>query len=222
MTNKLSTKSASLVKMDELREHPKNYKEHPDDQLEHIMQSIKEHGVYKNIVATEDGTILAGHGVYKAAKKMGLEELPVMKVDLSPDEPRALKLLAGDNEVSHLGEMDDRALSEILKTINDEDVDGLLGTGYDGMMLANLVMVTRPASEIQDFDHAAEWVGMPEYESVRDPYRITVSFETLEDMAEFGTKMGYKPNSEGRVSKSIWYPPKEKDDIKSVRFESEE
>jgi hypothetical protein len=206
------------VKLRDLKPHLQNYRGHPEDQLAHIIQSIKENGFYRNIIIAQDNTILAGHGVVLAALKMGLESAPVRRLDLRSDDPRALKVLTGDNEVGHLGERDDRMLSEMLKAIKDFDENGLLGTGYDEQMLANLIFVTRPASEVKDFNEAAEWVGMPEYEeSGPSPFssKIVVNFSKLEDRAKFAEKLGITITAN---TDSIWYPAKEKDDLSSVHF----
>jgi ParB-like chromosome segregation protein Spo0J len=61
------------VRLDSLKPHSKNYHYHPDDEIEHIMESVKEHGVYRNIVVAREGTILAGHGVVEAMRRLGIE-----------------------------------------------------------------------------------------------------------------------------------------------------
>jgi len=203
----------------QLKPHPQNYRDHPDDQIEHIKQSITEHGFYRNIVIANDDTILAGHGVWKAVQAMGIDSIPVIRLDITSDSPQALKVLAGDNEIGHLGEIDDRQLSEILKDINETDEVGLLGTGFDAQMLANLVFITRPASEIKDFNEAAEWVGMPEYEPSTAPIKLVVSFENEQARQEFATKLGYILSDK---TKSVWYPPQSHDDVQSVRFVSDD
>ena len=202
-----------------LKPHPRNYRGHPEDQLAHLCESIKEHGLYRNVIAARDGTILAGHGVVAAAERLGLAAVPVVRLDLDPGEPRALKILTGDNEVSRLGEVDDRALSELLKQIKDTDDAGLLGTGWDDMMLANLVYVTRPAGEVRDFDDAAEWVGMPDYAEGERNATLVVNFRSRSDREEFTRKLGLAvDNSKG--AKSTWWPPKEGNrDLKSVLFD---
>tara|TARA_R110002167_G_scaffold122035_3_gene300486 strand:- start:11292 stop:11960 length:669 start_codon:yes stop_codon:yes gene_type:complete len=202
----------------ELKPHPKNYREHPDDQLEHIIQSIKDNGHYRNVVVSKDNVILAGHGVVKASSKMGLKTIPVVRLDVPHDDPKATKVLTGDNEIAHLGVVDDRLLSELLKEVKESDIDGLLGTGYDDAMLANLVLVTRDSSEIKDFNAAAEWVGMPEYESQEKQLQIIVSFENMENRAKFGKLVGASLTNK---TKSIWYPHKENDDTSSVSFEEQ-
>jgi hypothetical protein len=203
------------VAIADLHPHPRNYRAHPDDQIDHLVESIREHGLYRNIVIARDGTILAGHGVVQAARTMGMEQVPVYRLDIDPNEPRALKVLAGDNEIGHLSEIDDRALSEMLKEIKDVDMDGLLGTGYDEMMLANLIFVTRPASEIADFNEAAEWVGMPEYERGEGEIQVIVNFRDENDRAEFVRQTGLTLTKGG---KSAWWPPKALQDKVSVKF----
>jgi len=211
--------SRGLTPIDDLIPHPRNYVEHPEDEIDHIIRSIEDNGFYKNIVIAQGNVILAGHGVHKAAKIMGKESVPCVRLDLDPDDPRALKVLAGDNEIAHLREIDDRALSEILKEIYDRvDLD-LQGTGYDEKMLANLVFITRPANEIQDIDEAAHWVGMPEYEPVVPAQRITVNFRNEKDRIAFAKKLGIIVTPK---TKSIWYPHKENDDVMSIAFELDE
>jgi hypothetical protein len=212
------------VSIGSLKDHPKNYREHPDDQLEHLQESLREHGFYRNIVVARDGTILAGHGMVKAAKKSGLTSVPVIRLDVDPADPKALKVLIGDNEIEHLAEQNDRLLTELLGQIKDSDPDGLLGTGYDGMMLANLLLVTRSRSEMENFDEAASWVGLPEYEGAEPPFmRVVVSFRTKEAAEAFFAKVGAEMPDEGGVrSKSMWYPPEEGMDRKSIRFQATE
>lgn len=228
---------ASTAEIRDLRPHPRNYRKHPEDQLAHIIESIKNNGFYRNVVIARDGTILAGHGVVEAAAKMGMETVPVIRLDLDPEEPRALKVLTGDNEISRLGEIDDRALSELLKDIMAMDVDidmgvdvdidvgGLLGTGYDEMMLANLAFVSRPETEIRDLDKAAEWVGLPEYDESGDKlFKVVVSFTSEEDRAEFVKKMGGE-DATRCVKGPVWsfrYPLRDHtDDWESIRFDAE-
>jgi hypothetical protein len=216
MNQKLALEEVAL---DQLKPHPRNYRVHPDDELAHLMESIRSNGVYRNIVIAQDGTILAGHGVMLAAQKLGLSSIPVYRTEYSPDDPRALKLLVSDNEIAHLVESDDRVLTELLRELKESELD-LLGTGYDEMMLANLFYVTRPASEIADLDAAAQWVGMPEYGEADARLEIIVCFTCEEDRQEFCRRLGLNAAAIPTVGtgRSIWWPKKMSDDIKAVRF----
>lgn len=203
------------IAIEQLKDHPKNYKQHPDDQIEHLCQSIREHGVCRNVVIANDCTILAGHAVVKACRRLNLKTVPVMRLDCDPLDIKAIKLLTADNEIAHLADVDDRALTELLKEILD--TDNLFGTGYDEQMLASLLLVTRPASEVADPNEAAEWVGMPEYQPVDDPLQLLVRFRSEDDRAEFARQLDITLSDK---VKTIWFPPKERDDVSSLRIEA--
>tara|TARA_R110000782_G_C14784289_1_gene410293 strand:+ start:66 stop:737 length:672 start_codon:yes stop_codon:yes gene_type:complete len=209
--------SYQLRNITELKAHPKNYKKHPDDQLKHLCKSIEENGLYRHIVLANDDTILAGHGVVLACQKLNIVQVPTIKLPIDSSSPKAIKLLTADNEVGHLAISDDRQLSDILKEILDDG--DLLGTGYDEMMLSNLLYVTRPESEIKTLDEAKEWVGLPEYEKSKIPLKMTVSFQTEEDRREFARVLSIPITDK---TKSTWFPYKENDDMKSVEFSDEE
>jgi hypothetical protein len=209
-----------LVALDDLTPHPRNYRKHPADQIAHLAQSMREHGFYRNVVVARDGTILAGHGVAEAAREAGLTEVPVVRLPIAPDDPRAIKLLVADNEVGHLAEQDDRALTELLKQISEKDA-GLIGTGYDEAMLANLLYVTRPRDEIQDFDAAAHWAGLPEYFANEKPFTVVVSCETEQEREQFIEHLGavvvYK---KGRTYSIRWPLVAAREDPASLSFET--
>lgn len=220
-------RQTEVVPLGELRPHPRNYKKHPPDQLRHIVESLRQHGWYRNVVVARDGTILAGHGVVEAARLAGLATAPVFRLPVDPFSPAALKILAGDNELGKFAETDDRALTELLREIKETDLDGLLGTGFDEQMLASLVMVTRPESEVGSYDAAAEWVGMPAYEpapNVAADYRLLVSFATEEERKKFvdanGMVIHKHLKGKGAVLTTYW-PPRPKDDVAALRFEEE-
>lgn len=211
--------TTTQVAVADLKPHPKNYREHPEDQLDHIANSIKQHGIYRNVVVAEDNIILAGHGVVKACRRMGIEKIPVIKLDITSDSMQALKLLAGDNEIGRLAEVDDRQLTDMLKEIKEFDPEGLIGTGYDGMMLANLAMVTRASHELKDINQAAEWVGMPDYEAKEDVLKLSISFRCQEDREQFcrvaGIPMGKNPTG----TWATWWPEREDEDLRSVAYQ---
>ena len=212
---------SEMVAPTDLKPHPKNYRKHPADQLQHIVQSIKEHGFYKNVVIANDNTILAGHGAVQAAMAIELASIPATRLDIGPNEPRALKLLTADNEIQNFAETDDRILTELLKEIKDTDSVGLLGTGYDEQILANLVMVTRPAAEISDFAAAAEWVGMPEFESAPPTPLLILSFKDEDDRARLMDLIEVKQHGKHTTTLTSWWPMKERNDEQSIRFEIE-
>lgn len=207
-----------------LKEHPRNYQKHPDDQLAHIMRSIELHGFYRNVVVARDYTILAGHGVVQAARKLGKARVPVIRLDLDPHEPRALRVITSDNEIGNLATTDDRALVELLKELVGSD-GGLLGTGFDEAQLSAFDMVTRPPDAIQKTDAAAEWsaAGMPEHDPGRvtseSCYELVVHFVSLADAETFLQNTGITPTKKtGRCWSAPW-PDGRREDLGADRWQ---
>lgn len=166
-----------IVALGKLKPHPRNYRIHPEEQLDHIVQSIRTHGIYRPIVVAQDYTILAGHGVVLAAGKLGLEEVPIVRLDVEPDDPRALKLLTGDNEIANLGEVDDRALAAILSQIRAEDETGLLGTGFDEKLLADLITSSKAQEEEEEATQYTAKVQVPTYQPSGEMPNIEALFD---------------------------------------------
>ena len=183
----------------------------------HFGEQITTSGI---IISSDDGTT-RGHGVVQACKKLNIKSVPTLKLNISSTDQQATKLLTADNEVSHLGEIDERALSDVLKDILDNTGD-LLGTGYDEMMLSNLLFVTRPNSEVKDFDEAAEWVGMPDYEAKEDNPKWIINFRTKEEREDFKKLINCDGGKMEGKTWSTWFPPRENEDLKSVKYENEE
>lgn len=119
-----------------LKPHPENYRKHPEEQIKHIIASIKEHGIYRDIVVSRDDYILAGHGVTEALKIIGVKDVPVIRVNCDHDSPQAKKIIVGDNHISNLAETDTEALKQLLHGI--DDTDELLGTGFNQDIMEHL------------------------------------------------------------------------------------
>jgi hypothetical protein len=207
------------VKVSLLKPHPRNYRNHPEDQIVHLMKSIQKHGFYRNIVVANDMTVLIGHGVVEAAKRLQFDRVPAVVMDIGPDDPRALRVMTSENEIRNLAEVDDRALTDLLKEIMADG--GLEGVGYDEDQLAALLMVTRPMSEVKDKNEASQWVGMPEVGEVGKILTLTLNFKNDEDREELVARLGLsKMKKFENTSRawSAWWPPRDKDDTGSVEF----
>jgi ParB-like chromosome segregation protein Spo0J len=141
-----------LVLISELKPHPRNYRKHPKEQLKHIVQSIKENKIYRNIVIAKDNTILAGHGVIEGLQMLEATEAPCIRLDIDFDSPEALKVLAGDNEIANLANDNSFLLAELLKEVSDK-TDNLIGTGYTDSTLEDLLDSLTKSSEDGETDY---------------------------------------------------------------------
>lgn len=58
-----------------------NVRNHREEQVDRIVQSIKTIGWTSPIIIDENGVILAGHGRFFAADKMGLAKVPCIRIE---------------------------------------------------------------------------------------------------------------------------------------------
>ena len=113
-----------FVRIDKLHPHHKNPR-HNDHAVDSIANSIKRFGFTSPIIANADQTILAGHTRWKAAKKLGLDTVPVVYVDLSPVD--AELLMIADNKLGEKADWNTDQLSDLLTGLKEqgEDLDVL-------------------------------------------------------------------------------------------------
>lgn len=216
------TREFERAQLSTLQPHPRNYRRHPDEQIEHLCASIREHGVYRPIVVARDNTILAGHGLALACRKLGLLEVPVARIDVDPHSARALAVVAGDNEVGALAEIDDALLTELLSEIagaSTESFDALLGTGFDFEKLAAYTAVTAPPDKLRDTNAVAaeHWVGMPEYGTGERTCSLSVVFDSEAAREEFMRVHGFEPLRRTNNVWSMHWPVNAHRDVASVR-----
>ena len=87
-----------------------NARIHSEEQLDIIGQSYLTFGWMNPPLVDENNVIIAGHGRVEAAKKIGLEMIPVLRVGgLSPDQLRAYRL--ADNRIAEIAGWDSAILA---------------------------------------------------------------------------------------------------------------
>lgn len=99
-----------------------------DDAVQYVAESIKAFGFINPILLDASGTIMAGHTRLKAAKQLGMKEVPVVYVDdLSEEQARAFRL--ADNKTAEFAEWDEGLLEQELAEILELDMSLF---GFDG------------------------------------------------------------------------------------------
>ena len=120
--NELRDVEAQFVPLDSLKAYDGNAKQHDSDNIDAIANSISEFGFRNPILAwhNEDGVpeIVAGHGRAAAAKKLRMEQVPVIFVDDLTDAQRRMLTLA-DNQTTLMTGWDDQTLQEELDALTD-------------------------------------------------------------------------------------------------------
>ncbi len=101
---------------------PRNARLHSAKQVKQLAQSIRRFGFTQPILIDEDNRILAGHGRARAARELGLAEVPCLRIDhLSAAEKRAYVL--ADNKLALNAAWDQKLLAdELTQLIAEENV----------------------------------------------------------------------------------------------------
>ena len=116
------------LKISDLKQHPKNPRKHPKELLERLKRSIEEYGFTNPVLVSKDNKILAGHARCKAAKELGISEVPVIRLDFEGAKADAYVII--DNKLNELSEWDIPLLESLIKDIEKSDFDVTL-TGFD-------------------------------------------------------------------------------------------
>lgn len=105
----------------------KPYEKNPrinDNAVEYVANSIKEFGFKVPIVIDQNYVIVAGHTRLKAAKQLGLKEIPVIIADdLTPEQIKAFRL--ADNKTAEFATWDNDLLLGELMDLKTESFDML-------------------------------------------------------------------------------------------------
>ena len=110
-----------LRSIDSIRPYDKNPRQN-DGAVDAVAKSIQEFGWRQPIVVDGDGVIIVGHTRWKAAKKLGLEKVPVhVATDLTPEKVKAYRL--ADNRLAELAEWDMDLLPLELTDLRGMDID---------------------------------------------------------------------------------------------------
>jgi hypothetical protein len=87
-----------IAPMDSIVPYARNAKLHTDEQISEIMASFQEFGFINPLLLDAKGSIVAGHGRFKAAQRLGYTEAPVIRLGhLSPAQVKALRI--ADNQL---------------------------------------------------------------------------------------------------------------------------
>jgi DNA modification methylase len=130
--------------LSQLLNHRSNARMHSDWQIDRIAASIVEFGFVNPVLITPDSTIIAGHARVRAARKMGLTEVPVIVLaHLSEAQQRAL--LIADNQLALDSSWDEEKLRKELADLQQQDFDLEL-LGFDDKLLTQLMTDERIGS----------------------------------------------------------------------------
>jgi len=136
--------------IDRLKPHPNNARTHPEEQIGLLVGSFAQYGVTQPFLVDENGTILAGHGKYLAARRMGLKEVPV-KVLRGLTETQKRAYLIADNQIAMNADWDPQKLRSELEALEKELFD-LPTLGFGPQELDRILSDLEPESLVNEDD----------------------------------------------------------------------
>ena len=148
LSNINSNLKFKTFKIADLIEYERNPRKN-DAVVDKMVGCIKEFGFRIPIVAKSDGTVVDGHLRLKAARKLGLSEVPVVIADdLSEAQIKAFRLVA--NQSANWAKWDEELLKLELEDLKDLDFDLDL-TGFDFKEIDDLLNDDETSIHEDDF-----------------------------------------------------------------------
>jgi len=160
-TSELSALAVVYQSVDTLKTYPRNARRHSKHQVRQIAASIKSFGFTNPVLVDHKNTIIAGHGRVEAAKLLGMEEVPTIRLEgLTEDQIRAY--IIADNRLAEKAGWDISILATELQHLLtiDNDLDVTL-TGFEVPeidLILSQTTVEPDKDDVFDIDQASQAV----------------------------------------------------------------
>lgn len=157
------------IEIDKIKIYENNAKEHPDWQIEQIMNSIETFGFNDPIALNKDMRIIEGHGRYLAAKGLKMSKIPCITLfEMTEEQERAY--IIAHNKLTLNTNFDIDKLGYELNALTVESFDLSL-TGFKNSEIDSILNPT-----INAFDTIEEGYSSLADEMKEETEIFTVSF----------------------------------------------
>jgi ParB-like chromosome segregation protein Spo0J len=121
------------IAIDKLVPYARNSRTHDDAQVAQIAASIREFGFTNPVLIAADDTIIAGHGRVMAARKLGLDKVPCLRLSHLTETQRRAYVIA-DNQLALNSGWNEEMLGLELADLRELDFDlNLVGFDADSI-----------------------------------------------------------------------------------------
>lgn len=138
--------------IDRLIPYARNSRTHSDEQVAQVAASIREFGFTNPVLIDGDGGIIAGHGRVMAARKLGMDKVPCIRLAHLTEAQRRAYVIA-DNKLALNSGWDDQMLALEFKDLQDMGFDLELtgfGLGDIDELLAELDATPEGATDADE------------------------------------------------------------------------
>lgn len=144
------------VPLGALKVYKRNARTHSPRQIEQIAESIRAFGFVSPLLVDAAGELIAGHGRLTAARRLGLDEVPVVRIEhLDDAQMRALRI--ADNRLAELAGWDRELLALEFKDLLEIDLEldlsfDLAITGFSSPEIDGLITDAEGAADADGED----------------------------------------------------------------------
>jgi len=108
--------------IDRLIPYARNSRTHSDEQVAQVAASIREFGFTNPVLVDAEGGIIAGHGRVMAARKLGMDKVPCIRLAHLTEAQRRAYVIA-DNKLALNAGWDEKMLALEFKDLQAMDFD---------------------------------------------------------------------------------------------------
>tara|TARA_Y100001963_G_scaffold159258_1_gene262144 strand:+ start:1485 stop:2087 length:603 start_codon:yes stop_codon:yes gene_type:complete len=195
------------IDIKKVKPNPDNPRVIKNDKYNKLVTSIKEFPEMlklRPIVVNKDMIVLGGNMRLKACKEAKLKEVYIIKADELTEEQQK-EFMIKDN--ASFGEWDWDIIANEWNSVDLEAWGIDVWQNVDDM--------------IDKVNTSDEWVGMPEFEVKEDDPKLIIRFRSQADREEFAKTKNIEIQTRSEKTWNTWYPYKEKEDLKSLKYENQ-
>jgi hypothetical protein len=196
------------INIKEIKNNPNNPRIIKDYKYTKLVESIKEFPQMlkiRPIVIDDNMMVLGGNMRLKACKEAGIKKIHIIKATELTDEQKK-EFIIKDN--INFGEWDWDMIA------NEWDSTSLEYWGLDVWQNTDDMI-----NMINDSNENSEWVGMPDFESKEDTYKIIIHFDNEEDRNEYNKLYPMQYTKQQGQTWITSFPYKERNDLSSLKYE---
>lgn len=137
--------TVEYVSVGDLVPYERNARKHADEDISAIVASIRQFGFLDPIGVWKGNLIVEGHGRLEAAKRLGMDTVPIIRLDHLTDEERRAYALA-HNRTAELSNWDFVVRDEELSQISEIDMSAFgfdLQDGFDDSLNSGVSLAER-------------------------------------------------------------------------------